>query len=84
MMSDAAWLNFLKTTSLICNGVVFIIALIFLFGPKAFIAMSKFFDTYHRSFKLEKLLFAKARIALGIVLLTSTLLMLILVINLKI
>lgn len=84
MMSEAAWMNFLKTTSLICNGIVFVIALMLLFGPRALVAMSKFFDTYHSGFKLEKLLYAKVRIALGIVLLVSTLLMSILVINLKI
>ena len=84
MIGEVVWLNFLKTTSLICNGVLFIVALIFLFGPRAFIVMSKIFDTCRSSFKLEKLLFAKVRIALGIALLASSLWMLILVINLKI
>ena len=84
MISDAAWLNFLRSTSLICNGIILVIALAFLLGPKTLTAISKFFDKYHTTIALDKLLLTKVRITLGLILLVIALLMLVSTINIKI
>ena len=84
MISDAAWLNFLRSTSLICNGTILVIAVIWLLGPKLLRSMSNFFDKYHSSLNLEKLLFTKGRVILGCILLVLSFLMLTAVIKIRI
>ena len=83
-MGESGWLIFLRNTSIICNGIGLVIALAFLLGPKALLAVSKFLDTYRSSGNLEKVLETRSRIILGITLLIITTLMLGLAINIPV
>ena len=78
-MSENAWLNFLRNTSLICNGIGLVVALGFLFGPKVIMAISKAIDKPHSIVNIEKIFITKARIILGFTLLVISVLMLLLV-----
>jgi len=83
-MNERAWLILLRSISLICNGMGFVIALAFLLGPKRIAALSRFFDRGRPSIRLESILKSKARIVIGFILLIITASMLFLVLRIKI
>ena len=82
-MNENAWFVFLKNISLICSWVGLLAALAFLFGPKFLLAMSRSLDRTLRTMNLESILQTKARIILGIILLTISIVMLILIANMS-
>ena len=83
-MSDAFWLVLLRRISLVCNALGLVMAILFLFGPRAFIGISNLVDKARATIDVEKVLATKARLTLGITLLVITALMLLLVMNIKV
>jgi hypothetical protein len=83
-MTETGWLIFLRNISIICNAIGLLIALAFLFGPKVLIAVSRILDRLRPTLEMEKVLETKARLVLGLTLLVITVLMLVLVINIRV
>jgi hypothetical protein len=83
-MTETGWLIFLRNISIICNAIGLLIALAFLFGPKVLIAVSRILDRLRPTLEMEKVLETKARLVLGLTHLVITVLMLVLVINIRV
>ncbi|MFC1592956.1 hypothetical protein ACFL4C_02975 [Candidatus Omnitrophota bacterium] len=77
-MNEAAWFEFLRILSIVCNGLGLLIALVFLFGPKLLVSLSEFLDAPRRTVAFEKVIKSKARVILGLTLVIVTTVMLIL------
>ncbi|MBU0548819.1 MAG: hypothetical protein KKH80_00505 [Candidatus Omnitrophica bacterium] len=83
-MNESGWLAFLKVLSIVCNSLGLLIALVFLFGPKFLISLSKILDTPRRTLAIEKVIESNARLILGFTLVIVTIIMLILALNIRI
>lgn len=83
-MTETGWLVFLRNLSIIFNVIGLLIALSFLFGPKALITVSKIMDRIRPTVELEKVLETRARVILGLTLLVITVLMLALVTSIRV
>ncbi len=83
-MTETGWLIFLRNISIICNVIGLLVALVFLFGPKAFMKTAKIMDRLFPTVEPEKILKTKARIVLGVTLLVITVLMLALVMYIRV